>query len=253
LSIVKNVKWLFIDIYKYSQFDGIIAAGERVYSDFKGLFYRSLVPSSKVKYLPNGIPTAIFFPCIDSRMEIRSKHLVNSKTLFFVLASRLHAQKGIKEAVDGLLSIGEIHPFKAVVIGDGPEELAIKAYVKSVGIADKVDFVKSVSLSILAKYLNAADVYIFPTLHEEGLPLLPLEALATGAPVLASGHLKEILSVSDSVYPIDPRDPNSYVLGINKCLNKFQIQATRSSLLPEKYSMASAAKEYCEYFKSLRK
>jgi glycosyltransferase involved in cell wall biosynthesis len=50
-----------------------------------------------------------------------------------------------------------------------------------------VSFIGAQPHDVLARYLAAADAFVFPTERIEAAPLMPLQALACGTPVIASG------------------------------------------------------------------
>ncbi|WP_075185474.1 glycosyltransferase family 4 protein [Teredinibacter haidensis] len=247
-SSLKNIKWLPIDIYKYPFFDGIITSGMRVYRDLDGPFYRKFLRDKKIKYLPNGIDINEFFPCQKMRVSGRESLNIDMGETVYLLASRLHKQKGLQKALLGLSLLAEGQGFKVLIVGDGPEEQNIRNTVAESNLEGRVIFVGGVPIKELPLYLNMSDVYIFSTLHEEGLPLLPLEALATGLPVLASQHLEEVNSLSEYVVPVDPRSPASIKKGLILCEYK---KSPRRNLLPAKYSMAGVIDEYIKYFDNI--
>lgn len=251
LSIVKNIKWIPIDIYKYTKFDGIIASGERVFSSLQGVVYQRFINKTPVTYLPNGIFTQEFYPSDNLKHDMRINLGLGLDEVVFLLASRLHAQKGIIHALKGLEILHKKAPnFKVLIVGDGPDRDSIQNYVDKSQLSQSVIFTGAVSIKKLPHYINAADAYIFPTLHEEGLPLLPLEALACGLPVFASEHLTEIKKLPH-VSTFNPKEPEC-LAGI--LLDFLQISPrpkSRVSLLPYRYSMDGVVESYLTFFNGI--
>ena len=70
-----------------------------------------------------------------------------------------------------------------LVIGDGPEH---KRLVKIADGAKLVEFLPTMDKKKLAKYLAKAKGYLFPSMEPFGIA--PVEALATGCPVIAYGE-----------------------------------------------------------------
>lgn len=69
----------------------------------------------------------------------------------------------------------------------GQEEVSrLRAVASEVGVADRVTF-GSRDRSELAPEYRAADVLVFPSEWDEPFGLVPLEAMASGAPVVATG------------------------------------------------------------------
>jgi len=98
---------------------------------------------------------------------------------------RLHAQKGhevLLQAVAQLRKMGR--NFVVRIIGDGELRKTLEARVKELGVDDIVEFAGA-SHSV-AKELAEMNLFVLPSLWE-GLPLVILEAMASGVPVVASG------------------------------------------------------------------
>lgn len=94
-----------------------------------------------------------------------------------------------------------------VVTGAGrPWDENVPALAEREGIAPAVRFPGRVPDRVLAALYRQADVFLFPSLSE-GFGLPPLEAMASGTPVVAAraGSLPEILG--DAALFAEPKDP----------------------------------------------
>jgi len=73
---------------------------------------------------------------------------------------------------------------RLVLLGDGPQRIALERQAAELGITDKLKFVGMVPYDEVASYLVAADLFAFTSLTEtQGLGTL--EAMAAGLPVAA--------------------------------------------------------------------
>lgn len=250
ISIPKNIYWLAVDLKSYSNFDGIVAAGRRVFTGLNNPIYKHFLKSTPITYIPNGIDTSIFRPSSNDRNETRSKLGIADHEFVILVASRLHKQKGIEFALKAFSLHSRQHKSILLVVGTGPEESNLIKLTRRLGITNKVKYIGATSIDDLPKYINASDVYLFPTLHEEGLPLLPLESLACGIPVLASRHLKEISEASAHVHPIEPRDFRA----IADKLDTLHHENNRigPSHLPHEYSIDGVIDKYLDLFATLK-
>ncbi len=71
------------------------------------------------------------------------------------------------------------------VVGDGPERSRLEQLARSLGIEKAVSFCGWVSHAEVLSRMRSADVFVFPTLRDNGAGVV-FEALATGAvPVVA--------------------------------------------------------------------
>jgi glycosyltransferase involved in cell wall biosynthesis len=91
--------------------------------------------------------------------------------------------------------------------------------------------------------LAAADILLFTTLHQEGLPLNILESLAAGLPVVVSQHLLPHLAISQGIYGINPKDRFAVAEGIERGISA-ALGKQKQSLLPEQFSLSYCAKQY---------
>lgn len=98
---------------------------------------------------------------------------------------RVEARKGVDVAITALAAL----PPQAtlVVSGGGPESLRseLMALAQRLGVADRVTFTGPVD-DVAAVY-EACDALVFPVTWDEPFGLVPLEAMAVGRPVLATG------------------------------------------------------------------
>ena len=101
-------------------------------------------------------------------------------------AGRLTPAKGVDVALRALARLpGE----RLLVVGDGSadhvaelEELAV-----SLGVATRVEWRPAVPAAALACLYRDADAVLFPVRWQEPFGLVPLEAMASGTPVVATG------------------------------------------------------------------
>jgi glycosyltransferase involved in cell wall biosynthesis len=82
---------------------------------------------------------------------------------------------------------------QCLIIGSGPEESALKAFTKDIGVESRVKFVGSIYKDI-ASYLACMDIFVLPSI-KEGLGIALLEAMAATLPCIAS----DIGGISDIV------------------------------------------------------
>jgi glycosyltransferase involved in cell wall biosynthesis len=108
------------------------------------------------------------------------------------------------------------------IIGNDPsggsrlEEL--RQLAKECLIESRVEFDGYVPHEIIYKYYGKAKLFIFPSSVETfGLP--PLEAMASGVPVIASNRMSVPEIVGDAGLIIDPDDIDSIVEAINSIIN----------------------------------
>jgi glycosyltransferase involved in cell wall biosynthesis len=128
---------------------------------------------------------------------------------------RLDRQKGFDVLIDALATLPGV---SAVVAGDGPERDALLQRARDRSVADR--FVVVPWTSDIGPFLRSLDAFVLPSRYE-GLPLVLLEAMATGAPVVAAdvGAVSEAILPGESGLLVPPDDAPALAAGIGQLLD----------------------------------
>ncbi len=173
---------LFFQTLRYS--DAIIAISDKTKEEITREFF---VPDGKTFVVYNGIDTEIFKPDRQKRELIRKRYALSSEERLLLMSGVTHKQKGMQVGIRALLTIKSDFPLcKMMVVGSGPHLEYLKNLTRELNLGDSVLFTGAVSNNDIAAYYNAADLFLNPTLRAEGLPLVILEAMACGLPVITS-------------------------------------------------------------------
>jgi glycosyltransferase involved in cell wall biosynthesis len=181
-SQLENQKeWIskFRNLYRYLPFArstyrhaaAIIAASSQTYAEFAEY-------SDKLFFVPEpGIARSLCLP--DSRNRDGDAKL----ELIFV--GGLVPRKACDLALRAAAPILRRDLARFTVIGDGPERNRLEELVRSLGIEKAVVFSGWLSHAEVLRHLRSADIFIFPSLRDNGAGVV-FEALASGAvPVVA--------------------------------------------------------------------
>jgi glycogen synthase len=101
---------------------------------------------------------------------------------------RLDRRKGIDTAADALASLPAEATLTIAGAGDPREQPRLERHAVAAGAPDRVRFVGAQGREALAAAYAAADAVVFPVRWDEPWGLVPLEAMAVGRPVLATGR-----------------------------------------------------------------
>jgi colanic acid/amylovoran biosynthesis glycosyltransferase len=115
-----------------------------------------------------------------------------AKPLSIVAVGTLHEVKGqthLVEACRRLVADGV--DIRCELIGDGPDRDALTAQIRAAGLGESVRLLGVLPHDRLAERMRAADVLVAPSVpssdgRREGLPVVLMEAMATGLAVVAS-------------------------------------------------------------------
>lgn len=111
-----------------------------------------------------------------------------------VFAGRLIPRKGAGLLVEAFARIAPAHPdTHLTIVGEGPEEQAIRQIADQAGVADRVRFTGSLRGEAVGREFRRHAIMVVPTLSEEPFGIIALEGLASGCRMIVarSGGLPE--------------------------------------------------------------
>ena len=99
---------------------------------------------------------------------------------------RLAAAKGVPVLLEAFARAHKVHPdARLTLIGDGPARPALEARTRDLGLGDAVRFAGYLGQDEVAAELARADLFALPS-FAEGVPVVLMEAMAAGLPVLTT-------------------------------------------------------------------
>lgn len=157
------------------------------------------VPQSRIEVIPNFIDTEVWRP---GRVPCHREKLAPSGEKIVMHISNFRAVKRVGDVVEIFLRIQRKVPARLVLVGDGPVRPRVLQRAAELGLQDKVLFLgKHASVDEL---LSCADLFLLPS-EKESFGLAALEAMACGAPVVASsvGGLPEVIDDEETGFLFD--------------------------------------------------
>ncbi|HKG38063.1 MAG TPA: glycosyltransferase [Conexibacter sp.] len=182
----------------------------------------------RLTVVPCGVDLDLFTP--DGRRARRRPGLKR-----IVCVGRLVERKGVGNAISALAAL----PDTELVIAGGPpraqldrdpEARRLRALAEQAGVADRVDLRGRMGREDVAALLRSADAVVCVPWYEP-FGIVPLEAMACGAPVVASAVGGMIDSVVDGVtgVHVPPRDPERLAEALAPLLADPERRATYGS------------------------
>lgn len=169
----------------------------------------------QVRVIPGGVDIKKFNPNLDTR-DIDTKYGLDRKRIV-LFAGKLTAYKGVKHLVQAAKKI----PAEVVILGEGPVRGELEKKAKDLGVKN-IQFIGHLGTSRdLNKFYNRADVFVAPSVWDEPLGLVILEAMACKTPVVVTRKGGIPLAVKEGVNGlfIRPRNSADIVEKVNKLLS----------------------------------
>jgi len=217
-----------------SRVDAITVAAEAIRTAILPLG----IPPGKVHVVYAGIDSSRFSPRADAR----------SGPIRVGAAGRLLSIKGFRfyvEAACALLNQGVQAEFE--LYGDGPEEAALRALVASQGCAAHIKFFPF--HPDFEAVLRSWDIAVVPSVVDS-FPFVPLEAMATGVPVVASavGGIPEALRDGIEGLLVPPGRADLLALALGRLLSdaglRERMGAAGISAVRERFTWRRTAQDY---------
>lgn len=156
------------------------------------------------------------------------------------------------EAYSGLpAALRERHQLVVVCRVLPREQALLDRQLKRLGVAGRVRFPGFVPDEDLVRLYQAAELFVFPSLYEGfGLPIA--EAMASGAPVIASRSSSLTELVTDDEALFDPRDPAAIRSALERALSDESLrERLRSRRLDEVHTWRGVAGRTAEAYEEL--
>ena len=165
--------------------------------------------SKRVDVLYNGIDLKQFYQVIseNERKIIREEYGLKPNDFVLVFCGRLIPEKGVKEIILAMKKLKNINNVKLLIIGNSAfgknektkyqEEL----YKISKDLINNIIFTGFIHNKDLYKIYNIADAAITPSIWEEASPLVIVEEMASGLPIITtdSGGIPELVNFDSAI------------------------------------------------------
>ena len=145
--------------------------------------------------LPNGISLERYR---NSRAE-DSPLTKNPGEKFIVCVARVSGEKRQRVLVE-MMPLLKSKNAKLIIVGDGPELENLKRLALELDVEDKIIFTGLQSPEMVAAILKQADIFTLPSYRFDNQPMVFLEAIASGLPVVyCDDHLTEGLTPENAL------------------------------------------------------
>lgn len=179
-----------------------------------------------ITVVPGAADPTMFCPPHDRKEIRRELKLPESRTILFTVRN-LVLRMGLEHLLEAMTMLGDEHRNLLLLIGgEGQLRSRLEELIRSKGLQDSVQLLGFVPEDQLAKYYQASDLVVMPTLQLEGFGLVTVEAMACGTPVMGTpvGAIPEVLSTVDPLLVTEGTDGRSLAKTLQLLLKRFRDQ-----------------------------
>jgi glycosyltransferase involved in cell wall biosynthesis len=193
------------------------------------------VPPEKVVVVYNAIEERFSeTPSEEAIERVRERYQLNHPFVLYV--GNIKPHKNLVRLIEAFAELRRrgFDELKLLIIGDEISKLpALRRAVHSHKLHKHVRFLGYLEDETLASLYRLASVFVFPSLYE-GFGLPPLEAMASGTPVVTSNESSLPEVAGDAAVLVDPYDVDSIVGGMRRVLSDPAFAAELSRRGPER-------------------
>ncbi|HEY9651416.1 MAG TPA: glycosyltransferase family 4 protein [Coleofasciculaceae cyanobacterium] len=188
-------------------------------------YYQQRYPeiAHRVAYIRNTFDNEIYYPLTlekreQGRQALAQRMSLADDTRFVLFAGRLHAQKDPVLLVKSFATLNEpnVH---LLIVGEGNLKNELLSEIRSSGLSEKVTMLGALTQGELAQLHRVCSVFVLTSAYE-GLPLVVLEALACGTPVVTTrcGETPNFLSPRSGIV-CQERTPSAVADALRRVLH----------------------------------
>lgn len=240
----------------------IVYTAVNIFKDLKGYFikadfYTALskeILTNLIKYykISSNKVTLIYHGINKKAQECQNVFVQSNSSLLVIgYAGRLVEEKGLRIFLNSLRYVN-FNKYKVIIKGAGVEESYIKNFISTNNLDNFVSL-EGWGFS-LEKFWKDIHILILPSIYEEGLGIIILEAMANRKVVIASniGAIPEIIINGFNGYLVEPNSPEAIANIINSIYyHGLPEKIIENALITaEKFCLKNVMKDYYDFYKT---
>ncbi len=210
---------------------------------------------ARIVRIPNFIDFNAFSP-VSPEIKRKMRTAANMESaIIVVFTGRLIKCKGVDVLLEAWTDVAKRHSdVRLFIVGDGLMKTELSELAAQYGILQSVVFV---GFSTAVKdFLNMADIFVFPSLHE-GMPNSLLEAMACRLPVVATniGGVTDFVKDGENGLLAEPGDSVGLARGIDRLIENQELSEHIANngyeTIRKSYSLDCIAQRYADLYNSM--
>jgi len=185
------------------------------------------IENGNVSVIPNGFDPRLNYPI--NKIKVRQKLGLPLNKKIVLNVANLVPVKGQSYLIEAMEKVVKHRKdVLCVIVGDGMLKKDLEIQIKKLNLENYVKLVGAKPHSEIPLWMNAADLFILPSLSE-GNPTVMFEALGVGLPFVGTkvGGIPEIITSEDYGILCEPANPNDLVEKISSLDNNWDCKKIR--------------------------
>ncbi|MFW5790258.1 MAG: glycosyltransferase [Bacillota bacterium] len=218
-------------------------------------YLRNVGVSRYIKIMPTGVDLKEYDCSKEEVEEIRREYGDKHEHLL-ITVSRLSKEKNLYFLLEGIKHLRNTgkNDFKLIIVGGGPEEDNIQAYIQEYNLQDNIELIGTVDFREISKYYLASDLFVFASTTEtQGMVIL--EAMAGYTPVVAvrSSGIDDVINNDYNGYKTE-EEVEAWASKIEMILSDKSLQeklTKNARQMAEKYAITNMARDAEEVYQKI--
>jgi len=150
-------------------------------------------------------------PNVTGGLDVAPAGSAEGEPGYLLFVGRLRIRKGVEVLLEALRELrGRLPGARLRIAGDGEHRAALERRVDELGLREAVSFLGSCDGARVRTLLRGAAALAVPSIYE-GMPLVVLEAMDAGVPVVASAvsGIPEVVVGGETGWLVPPEDPEA--------------------------------------------
>lgn len=228
----------WVQLRALRRFDGVVAVSKPLAEELRTLG----IPTDRLHMVPNAwAPPESPLSRSESRDQLGLQGVPDP---IIGWVGRLIRIKGCDRFLEALVQIKKLR-WNAIIIGHGPERSALEAWVQEQGLSERVRFLGSVPNA--ARFFSAFDLQVLSS-RSEGTPMVVLEAMGAGVPMVATavGGVPYLLEDGEDGWVVSPESPGALADALRLALTDAGDRERRAQNARRKVASEYSAERWME-------
>lgn len=187
--------------------------------NWKRLLVRLGCPEERIRVVHMGVDC--------SRFAFAPRRLGRGEPARLLSVARLVEKKGLEYAIRAVAALaGRGYDLRYTIIGDGQLAAELRALAEELEVAEIVSFAGSMPQDLVRRHLERSHLLLAPSVtaangDQEGIPVVIMEAMATGMPVVSTFHsgIPELVADGRTGALVPERDVDALIEAVGRLLD----------------------------------